>query len=105
MRNLPEFIWSAGVLEGNPFTFNEVKTLLDGITVGSHKIEDQEQILNLNASARYLIRLVRSGQFELSKQHFYNSKDATLMMDFLVHCHPDVELIKKLNAHEHDIER
>ncbi|WP_278976467.1 Fic family protein [Oligella urethralis] len=230
MRNLPEFIWSAAVLEGNPFTFNEVKTLLDGITVGGHRIDDQEQILNLNASTRHLISLVRSGEFELSKQNFdsihklvarnealewgvfrgegeeknytpyvalgelgqynpiptednavtlnkvfdegleklktlpvferatafflfgalqqfyfdgnkrssrlmmcgellangiagisipaqkkeefnekmqdfYINKDATLMMDFLVRCHPDVELIRKLNEAEQDIER
>lgn len=230
MKNLPEFIWDAGVLEGNPFTFNEVKTLLDGITVGGHKIDDQEQILNLNASTRHLIRLVRSGRFELSKQNFdsihqlvaknealewgnfrgegeeknytpyvalgelgqydplptedgaitlnkvfqdgleqlkklptferatafflfgalqqfyfdgnkrssrlmmcgellangmagisisakkkeefnekmrdfYISKDATLMMDFLVHCHPDIEKIKELNEPEQDLER
>jgi len=31
---LPEFVWDAGVLEGNPFTFPGVKTLLDGITIG-----------------------------------------------------------------------
>jgi hypothetical protein len=27
-RMLPEYVWDAGVLEGNPFTFPEVKTLL-----------------------------------------------------------------------------
>lgn len=68
-KNLPEFIWSAGVLEGNPFTFNEVKTLLDGITVGGHAISDQEQILNLHQSTKHLIKLVRSQRFELSKTH------------------------------------
>lgn len=70
VKNLPEFIWSAGVLEGNPFTFNEVKTLLDGITVGGHKISDQEQILNLNESTKHLTKLVRSGRFDLSKENF-----------------------------------
>lgn len=40
-RMLPEFVWDAGVLEGNPFTFVEVKTLLDGVTVGGRKISDQ----------------------------------------------------------------
>jgi hypothetical protein len=37
-RMLPEFVWDAGVLEGNPFTFPEVKTLLDGVTVGGHRV-------------------------------------------------------------------
>lgn len=46
-RMLPEYVWDAGVLEGNPFTFPEVKTLLEGVTVGGRKLSDQEQILNL----------------------------------------------------------
>ena len=29
-RMLPEFVWDAAALEGNPFTFAEVKTLLAG---------------------------------------------------------------------------
>lgn len=70
VKGLPEFIWSAGVLEGNPFTFNEVKTLLDGVTVGGHKISDQEQILNLKESTDWLIRQVRSGKFKLNKEQF-----------------------------------
>lgn len=40
-RMLPEFVWDAGVLEGNPLTFVEVKTLMDGITVGGRKLSDQ----------------------------------------------------------------
>jgi Fic family protein len=69
-KMLPEFVWDAGVLEGNPFTFVEVKTLLDGVTVGGRKISDQEQILNLAASAKRLLALVKSGQFALSKPVF-----------------------------------
>lgn len=44
-KMLPEFVWDASVLEGNPFTFPEVKTLLDGETIGGRKISDQEQII------------------------------------------------------------
>ncbi|MDR2207741.1 MAG: Fic family protein [Azoarcus sp.] len=69
-KMLPEFVWDASVLEGNPFTFPEVKTLLDGVTVGGRKISDQEQILNLAESSRRLLTMVRSGQFELSKPIF-----------------------------------
>ena len=69
-KMLPEFVWDAGVLEGNPFTFPEVKTLLDGITVGGRKISDQEQILNLVESSKYLLKLVRGGQFSLDKATF-----------------------------------
>jgi len=69
-KMLPEFVWDAGVLEGNPFTFPEVKTLLDGITVGGRKISDQEQILNLAESAKRLLTLVKTGQFSLTKPVF-----------------------------------
>ncbi len=42
---LPEFVWDASFLEGNPFTLLEVKTLLDGVTTGGRKVSDQEQVL------------------------------------------------------------
>ena len=69
-RMLPEFVWDASVLEGNPFTFPEVKTLLEGVTVGGHKLSDQEQVLNLAESARHLLTLVKAGTFEINKEHF-----------------------------------
>jgi hypothetical protein len=69
-RMLPEYVWDAGVLEGNPFTFPEVKTLLEGVTVGGRKLSDQEQILNLAESSKYLLDLVRHGQFALDKSTF-----------------------------------
>ncbi len=69
-RMLPEFVWDASVLEGNPFTFPEVKTLLDGVTIGGRKISDQEQILNLAESSKHLLALVKSGKFSLNKSTF-----------------------------------
>jgi Fic family protein len=64
---LPEYVWDAAVLEGNPFTYPEVQTLLDGITVGGRKITDERQILNLAEAANELVRLVKSGEFRLNK--------------------------------------
>jgi len=69
-RMLPEYVWDAGVLEGNPFTFPEVKTLLEGVTVGGRKLSDQEQILNLAESSKYLIELVKQQKFALDKSTF-----------------------------------
>jgi prophage maintenance system killer protein len=69
-RMLPEYVWDAGVLEGNPFTFPEVKTLLEGVTVGGRKVSDQEQILNLAESSKQLVELVKQRQFELDKATF-----------------------------------
>lgn len=34
-------------LEDNPHTFPEVQTLLEGITVGGHKISEQRQIYRI----------------------------------------------------------
>jgi Fic family protein len=64
---LPSYVWDAAVLEGNPFTYPEVQTLLEGITVGGRKLSDERQILNLSESANELIRLVQSGQFHIDK--------------------------------------
>jgi Fic family protein len=69
-KMLPEFVWDASMLEGNPFTFPEVKTLLDGVTVGGRKISDQEQILNLADSSKRLLALVRGRRFVLDKATF-----------------------------------
>jgi Fic family protein len=58
------------MLEGNPYTFPEVKTLLEGVTVGGRSLSDQEQILNLAEGSRRLLALVRSGQFQFNKAIF-----------------------------------
>jgi hypothetical protein len=53
-RSLPEFVRDAAALEGNPFTFPEVQTLMDGITVGGRKLSDERQVANLAEAAREL---------------------------------------------------
>ncbi len=67
-RSLPEYVWDAAVLEGNPFTYPEVQTLLDGITVGGRKISDERQVLNLAEAANELLRLVNAREFRLDKE-------------------------------------
>lgn len=67
---LAQFVFDASYLEGNPFTFPEVKTLLDGVTVGGHKLTDEQQVLNLAAAARELFTLVKAGSFRLDKATF-----------------------------------
>ena len=54
---ISEFVYDTGNLENNPFTFPEVQTLLDGITVGGHKLSDQNQILNIKSSWDYIVNL------------------------------------------------
>jgi Fic family protein len=67
---LSVFVWDASVLEGNPFTYPEVKTLLDGVSVGGRKISDQEQVLNLAESSKHLLALVKTSKFKLDKATF-----------------------------------
>ncbi len=66
-RMLPAYVWDAAVLEGNPFTYPEVQTLLEGVTVGGRRLSDERQILSLSESATDLHDLVESGRFTLSK--------------------------------------
>jgi Fic family protein len=65
-RSRVDFVYNTAALEGNPFTFPEVKTLLDGITVGGHKLSDAEQVLRLNQALSHVIGLVKDSKFELS---------------------------------------
>ncbi len=69
-QSLAQFVFDASALEGNPFTYPEVKTLMDGVTVGGHKISDQQQVLNLVAAAEALFRLVKADTFSLDKTTF-----------------------------------
>jgi hypothetical protein len=65
-RGRVDFVYNTAALEGNPFTFPEVKTLLDGITVGGHKPSDAEQVLRLNQALSHVIELVKAEKFEFS---------------------------------------
>ena len=65
--SLPEMIWNTAALEGNNFTLPEVKTLLDGVTVGGRKFEDAEQILALSDAYGRLDAMVGDGRFALTK--------------------------------------
>lgn len=65
--HLPELIWNAAALEGNNFTLPEVRTLLDGVTVGGKKLEDEQQIIALSEAYNRLDELVGHALFSLSK--------------------------------------
>ena len=82
---ISEFVYDMGNLENNPFTFPEVQTLLDGITVGGHKLSDQNQILNIKLSWDYVVNLSRTNSLELNKEvicdiHSKVAKDEALIV-------------------------
>ena len=63
-KAMPEVVHDTTALEGNPMTFPEVQTLMDGITVGGHRVSDAEQVLNQAASWKLLLEMVSKGEFE-----------------------------------------
>ena len=55
---LPDVVFNMASLEGNPFTYPEVQTLLDGITIGGHKVSDEQQIFSIRNAWNYLFDIV-----------------------------------------------
>lgn len=67
-RDTPALVCDAVNLEGVAMTLPEVQTLLDGITVGGHKISDQNMAINQGKAWQYLFSRVEQGEFAFSKE-------------------------------------
>jgi len=65
-----DFVYNTASLEGNAMTYPEVQTLLEGITVGGHKLSDEQQILNQNRSVEYLFEWIENQSFTLDMDTF-----------------------------------
>ena len=65
-----DFIYNTSALEGNAMTYPEVQTLLEGVTVGGHRLSDEQQILNQNKSVDYLFKLIEDSEFKLDMEIF-----------------------------------
>ncbi|MEA2110919.1 MAG: Fic family protein [Campylobacterota bacterium] len=63
-----DFVYNTSALEGNAMTYPEVQTLLEGITVGGHKLTDEQQILNQNRSVELLFTMLEASTFDLNKE-------------------------------------
>ncbi|GAA0082871.1 Fic family protein [Clostridium sp. CTA-6] len=83
-KTLPDVIFNMGNLEGNPFTYPEVQTLLDGITVGGHRVSDEQQIYDLKNSWEYLFGLIQKDEFELNKEIFNNINNKVAINEALI---------------------
>ncbi len=70
-KMLPEYIFDTIKMENNPLTFPEVQTLMDGITVGGHKITDVQQVLNIKESWLLLLDLLKKNTFAVTKEMFH----------------------------------
>ncbi len=67
-RQLSVFVYDAVNLEGINITLPEVQTLLDGVTIGGHKISEQNITLNQAAAWDLLFKLVKDNKFTISKK-------------------------------------
>ena len=82
-KQLAELVYDAVNLEGIPFTLPEIQTLLDGITVGGHKLSDQQIAVNQKNTWLELFQSVTDNSFELSigyvcKLHSIAAKEEAL---------------------------
>lgn len=67
-RQLSELVCDSVNLEGIAMTLPEVQTLLDGITVGGHKLSDELITLNQANAWRFLFHAVERNTFSLEKK-------------------------------------
>ncbi|MDW6005316.1 Fic family protein [Vibrio mangrovi] len=72
-RDVPALVYDAVNLEGVAMTLPEVQTILDGITVGGHRISDQNMAMNQAKTWMRIFELVDSGEF------FFNKETALLL--------------------------
>ena len=70
-RQLAELVHDAVNLEGIHYTLPEVQTLLDGVTVGGHKLADERITLNQAAAWKILFDSMEEHTFSLSKDYAY----------------------------------
>lgn len=66
-RDVSVFVYDAVQLEGINFTLPEVQTLLQGITIGGHKLSDQQIAVNQGEAWKELFSMLRVGSFEVSQ--------------------------------------
>jgi Fic family protein len=66
-RDLSTLVYDAVNLEGVAMTLPEVQTLLEGITVGGHKISDQNMALNQAKAWEFIFDLVKNERFRFDK--------------------------------------
>ncbi len=67
VREVPSLVCEAVNLEGVAITLPEVQTILDGVTVGGHKISDQNMVINQAKAWKRLFELMDDNRFEFSK--------------------------------------
>lgn len=67
-REIGVLVHDSVLLEGINFTLPEVNTLLEGITVGGHKLSDQQITINQGNAWRFIFDAIANGSFALVKE-------------------------------------
>lgn len=67
---LPDVVFNMASLEGNPFTYPEVQTLLEGITIGGHKVSDEQQIFSIRNGWNHLFDIVKKNNSSIDTNIF-----------------------------------
>lgn len=67
IREVPSLVYEAVNLEGVAMTLPEVQTILDGVTVGGHKISDQNMVINQANTWERIFELIDEDSFEFTK--------------------------------------
>ena len=81
---LPDVVFNMASLEGNPFTYPEVQTLLDGITIGGHKVSDEQQIYSIRNAWNYLFDLVIQNNVSIDINIFNKFNDIVAKDEALI---------------------
>jgi len=68
-REVAVFVYDAVNLEGICFTLPEIQTLLEGITVGGHKLSDQQIAINQGNAWRHLFVSIKENSFRFNKDY------------------------------------
>src|SRR5665647_1460569 len=64
---LPKLVWNAAALEGNTYTLDGVRALLEGVSVAGKPLDDERQILALSEAYSLLDQLLADRAFHLDK--------------------------------------
>lgn len=83
-RLLPDVVFNMASLEGNPFTYPEVQTLLDGITIGGHKVSDEQQIFSIRNGWNYLFDIVMKNNVSIDINVFNKFNDIVAKDEALI---------------------
>src|SRR5690554_3489376 len=67
-RAVSVFVYDAVRLEGINFTLPEVQTLLQGVTVGGHRLSDQQIAVNQGDAWKVLFQMIKDERFELTQE-------------------------------------